>query len=276
MLTQRLSREVALAEPIGIFDSGIGGVSILIEIRKLLPEEDIVYVADSRYCPYGTKAIDIIRERTLKITAFLKSQGAKAIVVACNTACSAGLDEVRIKNPELPVIGVEPAVKPAHSITKNGRIGVLSTNLTLSGQRFAMLTEKFGNGVEIFTQPAPGLADLIDAGKKDAPETSALLSKYIAPLIAQGIDTLVLGCTHYPFVRKEIQRLCGNGVAVIDTGEPVAKQTERVLRYRGLLAAREGAAGSVKFFTTGKGVEVQSTLASIWSGEIKAVTEIEV
>ncbi|MCL1910956.1 MAG: glutamate racemase [Leptospirales bacterium] len=260
--------------PLGVFDSGIGGVSILLEIRKLLKSEDVIYFADSAWCPYGTKPIEQIRERTLKITDFLVSQNSKAVVVACNTACSAGLDLIRDKNRSIPVIGVEPAVKPAQSITRNGKIGVLSTNRTLQGEKFSMLIEKFGNGVEIFTQPAPGLAELVDQGKKDEPETAQLLGDYLRPLLARGIDTLVLGCTHYPFLSDKIREICGSSVALVDTGLAVAKQTERVLRDQNI-ASDEGI-GRVNFYTSGDEDFVKRVLETLWPEVIENVTYADI
>ncbi|MDR3237501.1 MAG: glutamate racemase [Spirochaetia bacterium] len=261
--------------PVGVFDSGIGGVSILLEIRKLLNHENIMYFADSFWCPYGTKSVEQIRGRTLKITEFFASQKVKAVVVACNTACSAGLDLVRINNQDIPIIGVEPAVKPAHDITRNGRIGVLSTNLTLQGQKFSILVEKFGNGVEIFTQPAPGLADLVDQGKKDSPETLDMLNRFLQPLLAREIDTLVLGCTHYPFLKDAIQKICGKDIVILDTGLAVAKQTERVLRYRNILGSREEE-GTVSFYTSGEASSVKEVLETIWPESVGSVTRVDI
>lgn len=261
--------------PIGVFDSGIGGVSILAEIRQLLPHENIIYLADSAYCPYGTKSVELIRERTLKVTGFLTANGAKAVVVACNTACSAGLDQVRISNPHIPIVGVEPAVKPAHNITRNGKIGVLSTNLTLQGQKFSILAEQFGNGVEILTQSAPGLADLVDSGKKDDPETIDLLNRYLEPLLEHEIDTLVLGCTHYPFLKKTIAKICGPDVIILDTGLAVARQTERVLRYKGILNT-DDTAGKINFHTTGDAISVKKVLESVWNEKVESITHVTI
>ncbi len=261
--------------PLGIFDSGLGGVSILLEIRKILPGENIIYIADSANCPYGSKPLDEIRERTLEISECLTAQGAKALVVACNTACSAGLDLIRQKNPDIPVIGVEPAVKPAHDLTRSGKIGVLGTTLTLSGERFSLLVEKFGSGVEIITQPAPGLPDAVEHGMKDAPETEELLNRYIQPLLARGIDTLVLGCTHYPFLTETIRKICGPEVTILDTGRAVARQTERVLRYKGLNSTSHEK-GSVVFKTTGTKALTEKVLATIWPETPVEVEEIKI
>ena len=261
--------------PLGVFDSGIGGVSILLEIRKLLNNEDVIYFADSAWCPYGTKSVEQVRERTLKITNFLVSQKSKAIVAACNTACSAGLDLIRAKNQDIPVIGVEPAVKPAHSITRNGKIGVLLTSQTLQGEKFSVLVEKFGSGVEIFTQPASGLAELVDQGKKDEQETAQLLNSYLQPLLAKGIDTLVLGCTHYPFLYDKILEICGPSVTLVDTGFAVAKQTKRVLDYKKIISGNK-APGSVIFYTSGDAVFVKKVLETLWPEKIENVTYIDV
>jgi glutamate racemase len=259
-----------VSAPVGVFDSGIGGISILLEIRKVLPSENILYFADSAHCPYGDKPVEDIRARTMAITEFLIGQGAKAVVVACNTACSAGLDQVRKENPGTPIIGVEPAVKPAHKITRNGKIGILSTSLTLSGGKFSMLAEKFANDIHLFTQPSSGLADLVEAGKIHAPETRVLLEKYLHPLMEQGIDTLILGCTHYPFLKSVIEDICGNGIRLLDTGEAVARQTGRVLESKNLLNT-EGGIGTVTFFTTGDPAFTGRIIEEVWPEEIDEV-----
>ncbi|MCL6588922.1 MAG: glutamate racemase [Firmicutes bacterium] len=249
--------------PIGAFDSGVGGLSILIEVRKLLPNEDLIYLADSAHCPYGVKPLEEIQRRSLEVTDYLVSFGIKALVVACNTACVAGLEQVREKYAGLPVIGVEPAVKPAHEVTKNGKIGVLATQLTLNGDRFTHLVERYGAGVEVLTQPAPGLVELVEAGKIDSPETEAVLTRYLEPLLKNEVDTLVLGCTHYPFLRPLIQKICGPGVAIIDTGKAVAAQTRRVLENKGILnpAAQPG---REIFYTTGDPEEITKTINKLW------------
>lgn len=251
------------AAPLGVFDSGIGGLSILLEIRRLLPAEDLVYLADSAHCPYGTKSIESIRERTLEVADFLVSLGVKAIVVACNSACAAGLNQIRIKHPDLPIIGVEPAVKPAHQVTRNGKIGVLATELTLKGDRFSILIEKYATGVEVYTQPAPGLVELVEKGEIDTLKTEALLHKYLDPLLAKQIDTLVLGCTHYPFLRPLIQKICGTEVKVIDTGTPVAKQTQRVLEQNGLSTPGTHP-GTEIFYTSGQPETVSKVIQKLW------------
>jgi glutamate racemase len=252
--------------PIGSFDSGIGGLSILAEVRKLLPEEDLIYLADSAHCPYGTKPTHEIRQRTLEVTDFLVGQGVKAVVVACNSACEAGLGRIRDKYPELPVIGVEPAVKPAQHETRNGKIGVLATSLTLNGERFSNLVEKYAAGVEVFSQPAPGLVELVEAGQLETSETEATLHQYLDPLLEKGIDTLVLGCTHYPFLIPLIRKICGPSVTVLDTGVAVARQTKRILTEKNLLTPAK-VPGSETIYTSGDPDSVSPVIAKLWPGK---------
>lgn len=248
---------------IGVFDSGVGGLSVLKEIRFVLPGEDLIYLADSAYCPYGVKPVPEIRARSLKVTAFLVELGVKAVVVACNSATAAGLEQVREAFSRLPVIGVEPALKPAHDLTQNGKIGVLATSLTLNGIRFSVLVERFGTGVEVFTQPAPGLVELVEDGKLDTPDTEALLHQYLDPLLEKGIDTLVLGCTHYPFLIPMIKKIVGTKVTVLDTGLAVAKQTVRVLEQNRILNPRTDG-GYATFYTSGEPEKVREVIGKLW------------
>lgn len=263
-----------MSNPIGIFDSGVGGISILIEIRKALPKEDLIYLADSGYCPYGSKPEEKIRDRTLKIADFLVNKGVKEIVIACNAASSAGLEPIRKRYPQLPVVGVEPAVKPACERTKNGRIGVLSTDLTLAGTRFSMLVEKFGDGVEVISQSAPGLADLVEAGRLDTAVTSDMLKRYLQPLIAQGIDTLLLGCTHYLFVKPLIQEICGPDITIIHNEAAVARQVARVLEEKGLRETNQNK-GKVDFYTSGVPESVEKVIGQLWPEKINQVLQAE-
>lgn len=248
---------------IGVFDSGVGGLSILKEIRRILPGEDLLYLADSAHCPYGTKPVPEIRARSLAVTAFLVESGVKAVVVACNSASVAGLDQVREAYPQIPVVGVEPALKPAHNLTRNGKIGVLATSLTLKGDRFSVLVERFGADVQVYTKPAPGLVELVENGKLDTPEAEKLLHEYLDPLLKEQIDTLVLGCTHYPFLMATIQKICGPSVTVIDTGLAVAKQTVRVLEQNRILNPRTGG-GKEVFYTSGDPAEVKKVVVKLW------------
>src|SRR4029079_10916727 len=183
--------------PIGVFDSGIGGVSVLREIQKQLPAEDLIYVADSAYAPYGDKPVEEIQERAFHIVDFLLSQHAKAIVVACNTATGIAVDALRARWP-VPIVAIEPAVKPAAAATRTGIVGVLATRQTTASPRFARLAETWANGARIVAQPCPGLVDHIERGELATERTRNLVAGFVRPLIEQGADTLVLGCTHYP------------------------------------------------------------------------------
>jgi glutamate racemase len=249
--------------PIGAFDSGVGGLSILLEVRRLLPAENLIYLADSAHCPYGIKPVEEIRQRSLEVTDFLISQRVKLVVVACNSACVAGLDQVRAKFRNVPVVGVEPAIKPAHELTRNGKIGVLATNLTLNGERFSILVEKYATGVEVYTQPGPGLVEIVESGAIETPETERLLRQYLQPLLDKGIDTLVLGCTHYPFLIPVARKICGPGVTILDTGLAVAKQTARVLKLANLMTERT-APGQETFYTSGDPTAVADVVRKLW------------
>lgn len=261
--------------PIGVFDSGVGGLSILTEIRRMLPDEDLLYLADTAYCPYGVKPVTEIRRRVLTVADYLIGLGSKAIVVACNSACVAGLDQVREVHPEIPIIGVEPAVKPAHDLTRNGRIGVLATDMTLHGERFSLLVEKYGTDIEIYTQPAPGLVELVEEGKTDTPETEEVLRKYLKPLLEKGVDTLVLGCTHYPFLKPLIGRIAGPNVTILDTGLAVARQTAKVLKQQELTKGTMRP-GRETFYTSGDPNDVTGVVRLLWNDPNAVVLKAEV
>ncbi len=262
------------SEPIGLFDSGIGGLSIMKEIRRLLPEEDLIYVADSKYCPYGEKTSEEIIERSISITKFLISKGVKLIVVACNTASIAALQILR-DNFDLPFVGVEPAVKQAALHTKDKKVGVLATELTLTGERFSSLVEKFAGGLNVTNQPCPGLVEKVEAGEIAGNETEALVKEYIKPLKANGVDVVVLGCTHYPFLRPIVEKFVGTGVKVIDTGEPVARQTRRLLAESSLLASKpEG--GKEWFYTSGDPKLVAPVISKLWGNLGEGIAQISV
>jgi len=257
-------------KPIGIFDSGVGGLSVMKEVRRVLPAEDLLYYADSAYCPYGVKPPEVIRTRAAVICDFLLTRGAKLIVIASNTTSIAALDTMR-KRVGVPIVGVEPAVKPAVSATRNGRVGVLATGVTLAGERFNSLVERFGDGVEVYTQPCPGLVELVESGGCEKPEAEVLLGRYLDPLLSRGADTIVLGCTHYPFLRPVVEKLVGGSVRVIDTGEAVARQVVRVLESNDL-ATGEAQAGRECFFTSGEPEEVEPVVRFLW-GDPKLTVE---
>jgi glutamate racemase len=227
--------------PVGIFDSGVGGLSILRHVRAQLPHEHLIYVADSGFAPYGDKPEDVVAERSLAIARFLVARGAKALVVACNTATVTAVKLLRARFPAMPIVGVEPGLKPAAAASKNGKVGVLATERTLAGAKFLRLRNEIveATGVQFLLQPCQGLADQIEFGELDSSATSAMLKRYIEPLLAQGADTLVLGCTHYPLVQASIEQVIAAAgfadVTLVDTGEAVARQLGRLLEAGGLL-----------------------------------------
>ena len=235
--------------PVGVFDSGVGGLSVLREIQTLLPNESLLYVADSGHVPYGEKTAEFIRQRSQVITDFLLEQGAKALVVACNTATAAGIIELRAQYPQLPIIGMEPAVKPAAAATRSGVVGVLATTGTLQSAKFAALIDRFASDVRVITRPCPGLVELIEAGELRSDVTRELLRGYVDPLLAEGCDTLILGCTHYPFIKPLLLEWVPPSVSLIDTGMAVARQLQRLLAERNLLA--EGPAADTRLWSSG-------------------------
>lgn len=244
--------------PIGVFDSGIGGLSVLQEIQKLLPHEHLIYVADAAHAPYGDKPLSFIEERCLILSDFFVHQNVKAIVVACNTASSAALKTLRARYT-LPIIGMEPAVKPAVLQTKTGVIGVMATTRTLNSEKFSYLVERFGTNVKVATQACPGLVEKIEAGELSTPETKDLVEKYVRPLVAQGADHIVLGCTHYPFIADLIAKIAGRSVTIIDPSPAVAREVMRQLEIRNALSlASKG--GHVDFLTTEPTTEARSFL----------------
>lgn len=252
--------------PIGVFDSGVGGISVLREINTLLPGEDLLYVADSAYVPYGDKTPEFIRERCFTLSEFLLRQGAKALVVACNTATAAGVPAMRAEYPSIPVIGMEPAVKPAVAASRSGVIGVLATVGTLQSARYAGLLGQFAAGTRVITQSAPGLPEAVERGALDTPETEGLVRSYLRPLLAEKVDVIVLGCTHYPFLRPLIERLVGPEIAIIDTGAAVARQVERRLGEAKLLG---NATGRAQFWTTGDPGTLRHVVSRLWGQEIE-------
>jgi glutamate racemase len=235
--------------PIGVFDSGVGGLSVFRRIRADLPRETLLYVADSGHAPYGGKPAEFIVRRSLAITAFLLDRGAKAVVVACNTATAAAIVRLRA-HFNVPIIGIEPAVKPAVAETRSGVVGILATGNTVRSDKFADLLDRHGHQARVLVQPCPGLADCVEQGELRGPRPRALLERYLDPLLTAGADTLVLGCTHYPFLIPLIQRLAGPDVAILDPSPAVARQLRRRLEAADLLADSR-AAGGEGYFTSG-------------------------
>ncbi len=250
------------AQPIGVFDSGVGGISVLQHIHQLLPHEHLLYFADSKHAPYGNKTPQQIQSRCFEITDFLIAKGAKAIVVACNTATAAAIDAMRAKYT-LPIFGMEPAVKPAAEASKNGIIGVLATVGTLKSAQFAGLLESYGRNVEVVTQGCVGLVECIERGELNAEHTLNLLQQYCQPLLDEGADTVVLGCTHYPFVKAHIQRIVGNEVTLIDTGAAVAKHLQNRLGAMDMLAGNTQD-GEIRFWTNSPAPEAKTVIEMLW------------
>jgi glutamate racemase len=273
----RMIEGAQIAGPIGVFDSGVGGLSILREIRRQLPAEDLLFFADSGFCPYGTKPPEAVRARSFAIADLLLARGAKALVVACNTATTAALVPLRerLYQANVPVVGVEPAMKPAAEATRTGRVGVLASPGTLQGERYHSLLDRFGEGLTIYSEACPEFVPLVEAGQVDGPEVEAVVRAHLAPLLAKGVDIIVLGCTHYPFLRAVVERECGRDVMVIDTSVAVARQTRRVLDERGLL--RRGVVpGRVQFLTRGDPADVGAVIRCLWGDPHAAVTYVPV
>jgi glutamate racemase len=235
LLKNKPSNHQSIAySPIGVMDSGVGGLSVLRHIHRLLPYEHLTYVADSQYAPYGSLSPEQITERCFAVADFLIAQDIKLLVVACNTATAAAITDMR-ERYDLPIVGMEPAVKPAAAASKNGIIGVLATVGTLKSAQFAALLESYGRNVEVVTQGCIGLVECIERGETNTDSTKLLLTRYCTPLLEAGADTIVLGCTHYPFVRELIQDIVGNAVTVIDTGAAVANYLQSTLQSQSLI-----------------------------------------
>lgn len=254
--------------PIGVFDSGVGGLSVLREIRARLPNESLIYLADCGHVPYGEKTPEYIRERCRRIAEFLVGQDCKALVLACNTATAAAAGDLRERHPQLPILAMEPAVKPAAAATRSGVVGVLATTGTLKSARFAALLDRFASDVKVITQPCPGLVERIEAGDLDGPQTRALLQGFVEPLLSAGCDTLILGCTHYPFLRPLLGRLLPPDVTLIDTGAAVARHLQASLASRGLEAT--GPARPAQFYSSGAAEQLERVLPILW-GSAEAV-----
>lgn len=247
--------------PIGIFDSGVGGLSVWREIARQLPHEDTLYFADQVHIPYGPRTLAQIRSFSEAITRFLIDAGSKLIVVACNTASAAALKHLRATFSEVPIVGMEPAVKPAARQTRTGVVGVMATPATFQGELFASVVERFANGVRLINQVCPGLVEQIEAGQLRTPETVDMLDRFLAPIRSGGADTIVLACTHYPFVIEAIRALAP-GIDVIDPAPAIARQVNRVLSERGESAAADRI-GRHRFMTSDDRAAFQTVLRQL-------------
>ncbi len=253
---------------IGVFDSGVGGLSVLAAVRERLPSAGLLYVADTAHVPYGPRGLQEVRDFSFGITRFLVEERAQIVVVACNTASAAALHELRAAYPKIPFVGMEPAVKPAAEQSHTGVVAVLATPATFQGALFASVVERFAHGVEVIPQVCPGLVEQIEAGELESPRTEAMLRTWVEPLLARNIDALVLGCTHYPFVRPLLERICGPAVRVIDPSAAVARQVERVLAAaNGAAGSATGEQGAVTYFTSGAVAPFELALKRLGSPE---------
>lgn len=236
--------------PIGVFDSGVGGLSVLRAVVNELPNEDVIYFGDQAHVPYGSKSLLEVRDLSVEITRFLINHSAKLIVVACNTASAAALHYLREAFPEIPFVGMEPAVKPAAEHTKTGKVGVLATPATFQGELYASVVERFASNVAIFQDTCFGLVRQIELGRLSTAKTEQILRSALDPMLAEGIDTVVLGCTHYPFVIPLIKQIVGPEVNVIDPAPAIARQVRRLLESKQLLSSNLGR-GAITFYTSG-------------------------
>jgi len=246
-----MTRQKKHQGPIGIFDSGVGGLSVFREVRRQLPEEDLIYIADQAHVPYGNRSREQVLGFSDGIVRYLISKRTKLVIIACNTASAVALADMRKEYPSLPFVGMEPAVKPAAAETSSGVVGVLATPATFQGDLYASTVERFARGVKIVQDTCPGLVKQIEGGEIDSPETRAILKRALEPMLEQGVDEVVMGCTHYPFVIPLIKEIVGEGVAVIDPAPAVARQAGRLLTKFDLHQRRKKE-GQLSFYTTGE------------------------
>lgn len=250
---------------IGVFDSGVGGLSVLQAIHGLLPEARLVYVADSANAPYGERDDAFISERCHAISEFLKAEQVDAIVVACNTATAVAVHSLRNALPNLPIVGVEPGIKPAIARSKTKRIGVMATPGTLASAKFKALMDRVGQEATLVLQPCPGLAKEIESGALDRAPLKHLIDQFCTPLRQAGVDTVVLGCTHYPFVSPLLQQALGSEVVLLDTAQAVARRTAHLLEQHPRLQSNPHVQPSIELWTTGD-AEQLSSIAKNWLG----------
>lgn len=258
--------------PIGVFDSGVGGLSVLRSIRNLLLNESVIYFADQAHVPYGSRPLDEVRRFSEKITGYFLKRNVKLIVVACNTASAAALHSLRLLFPQIHFIGMEPAVKPAAENTSTGVVGVLATPATFQGALYASVVDRFAGNVKILQHTCPGLVQLIERGELDGIEIGNILESALRPMLDQGVDTIVLGCTHYPFVIPEIQRIVGPVVRVIDPAPAVARQVKNVLDAE-IIRSGNDVKGEISFITSGSAEKFGALLSILFqeTGDVKEV-----
>jgi glutamate racemase len=260
-------------DPIGVFDSGVGGLSVLRDIRRELPHEELLYVADSGHAPYGDRSVDFVTGRSIAVAEFLIGQRAKALVIACNTATAMAVETLRGRYT-LPIVAIDPAVKPAAATTRSGVLGVLATTNTLSSIKFARLVDQYAGGATVLTQACPGLVEQIEEGDLSGPRTRALVEQYVRPMLARGADTIVLGCTHYPFVADLVRDVAGPDISIVDPAVAVAREVRRRLAVAGLLTTRTTPGGE-RFWTRAPPAALRRVLASLWPRAVE-VAELPV
>lgn len=237
-------------DPVAVFDSGVGGLSVLKHVATLLPGERLLYLADQAHVPYGPRPATEVRGFCESVVRFFLQQRTKLVIIACNTATAAALNHLRQVFTPLPFVGMEPAVKPGANATRTGKVGVLATAGTFESQRYADLMARYAGDVTLYENPCLGLVEQIEAGRLDSPETEALLQSCLQPMLTVGVDTIVLGCTHYPFVSQTIRQIVGPQVTLIDPAPAVVRQAARILEQHGLCAADTGPI-TAQAFTTG-------------------------
>lgn len=259
--------------PIGILDSGVGGLSILREVRAQLPAEDILFIGDQGHVPYGPRSIEEVRTFVEEIARYLIDQGVKLVVVACNAASAAALYHLRATFPDMPFVGMEPAVKPAARDTKTGVIGVIATEATFQGELYASVVGRFAQDVQVEKQVCPEFVLLAEAGDTDSPIAHETIRRRLTPLLDAGIDQLVLGCTHFPFLKDAIQEEIGPGVTIVDPSPAVARQVVRVLTDRGALNLGTEP-GHTVYMTSGDPVAFRSVLRTLLGDEIAAAADV--
>ncbi len=257
---------------IGIFDSGVGGLSVLREVRRQLPSEDLLYIADQAHVPYGIRTREEVFDFSEGIVRFFLNEKVKLIIIACNTASAVALDILRKSYPAIPFVGMEPAVKPAAEETSTGIVGVLATPATFQGALYASTVERFAKGVKILPDTCPGLVELIEQGKIDHPRTREILKKALDPMLEKGVDEVVMGCTHYPFVIPLIKEIVGENVQVIDPAPAIARQAGRLLTEYDLLT-NGGENGKTSFLTTGDPADLQEVIRLLldWEARVEGL-----
>ena len=257
--------------PLGIFDSGVGGLSVLREVRRQLPDEDLIYIADQAHVPYGSRSREEVFGFSDGIVRYLIKKQTKLVIIACNTASAVALKDLRKKYPSLPFVGMEPAVKPAAAETSTGVVGVLATPSTFEGELYASTVERFARGVKILQDTCPGLVKQIEKGEISSLETVQILQRALLPMLEEGVDEIVIGCTHYPFVIPLIKEIVGEGVDVIDPAPAVARQAERLLNKYDLQKEKQEE-GKAFFYTTGETEDFERLLYDLLSLDTKAIS----